>query len=100
MRETCRDLLKLLRNLPIEGRYYSSIHPAWCLVIACICVQADEDYDDLVINYMDRIAGENKSVRLPHTQQSTNTTDTSKNVDDCCSLVRRTRSWQHQEWAN
>lgn len=98
MRETCRNLLRLLRDLPIEGPYYSSIHPAWCLVIACICVRADKDYNDLVINYMDRIARGNKSVGLPHTQRRTNATNTSKNVDDCCSLVRRTRIWQHQEW--
>ncbi|PVI06448.1 hypothetical protein DM02DRAFT_609645 [Periconia macrospinosa] len=82
VKRTCCSLLHWLHKLPMEGPWYSSIHPAWCFVIACISVQAEEEYRVLV-NSLDRIAGDNKS-----------------NVEDVCSLVRRTRDWQCQEWGN
>ena len=61
VKQTCNSLLRLLCDLPTERPWYSSIHPAWCFVIACICVQEEEDYD-IPVNYLDHIAGDNKSV--------------------------------------
>lgn len=97
IKQTCLSLVRWLYDLPTEGPLYSSIHPAWCFVIACICVQGNEVYDTLV-NYLDRIAGDNKSVSFA--QWFMDAVNIFKNVDDCCSLVRRTRHWQRQEWEN
>ena len=97
IKQTCDSLLRLLYELPTEGPWYSSIHPAWCFVIACICVQREEDLD-ILVNYLDRIAGDNKSVSFK--QWYMDAVNISENVDDCCSLVRRTQQWQRQEWEN
>ena len=39
VKQTCDSLLRWLYELPMEGPWYSSIHPAWCFVIGCICAQ-------------------------------------------------------------
>lgn len=87
IKQTCDSLLGWLYDLPTEGPWFSSIHPAWCFVIACICVQGEEKYD-ILVNYLDRIAGDNKSVNF--TQWYMDAVNIFENVDDCCSLVRRT----------
>ena len=97
IRQTCNSLLSSLYDLPTEGPWYSSIHPAWCFVVACICVRGEEDFD-ILVNHLDRIAGNNKSVSF--TEWYMDAVDIFENVDDCCSLVRRTRHWQRQEWEN
>lgn len=61
IKEICKSLIRELKELPMEGPWYSSIHPAWCFVIACFCVQAEEDYSEIVRD-LDCIAGDKKSV--------------------------------------
>lgn len=60
----------------MEGPWYSSIHPAWCFVVGCICAQAEEDYN-ILVNYLDRIAGDNKSVSFSLKQWYVNAVDIS-----------------------
>ena len=66
-------------------------------MIACIWVQGEEDYS-ILVSYLDRMAGDNKSVSF--TERYMNAVNIPENADDCCSLVRRIRSWQRQEWEN
>ncbi|KAF2211867.1 hypothetical protein CERZMDRAFT_97794 [Cercospora zeae-maydis SCOH1-5] len=78
----CELLQHQLHQLPIEGQWYSSIHPAWSFVIACVCVKEVQLFEDLFA-IMARIAGENTS-----------------NVDDCCGLVTRAKNWQSHRWGD
>jgi hypothetical protein len=52
----------VLVSLPIEGEGYSGIHPAFCFVIACMCIESSEDFATLN-NIMTEIGSGNKSVR-------------------------------------
>jgi hypothetical protein len=96
VKQACASLIPRLYELPTEGPLYSSIHPAWCFWIACVCVQGLEDYTKL-INTLDRIAGENKSVSF-HSNNSLVAANIFENVDDLCTLVRWIRDWQAKEW--
>jgi hypothetical protein len=58
-----KRLIDVLVSLSIEGEGYSSIHPAFCFIIACMCIKRPEDFATLN-NIMSEIGSGNKSVRV------------------------------------
>ncbi|KIV98320.1 hypothetical protein, variant 2 [Verruconis gallopava] len=60
IKQDTKLLVGHLESLPIEGEGYSGIHPAFCFIIACICIEEVEDFAKLH-GIFERIGLANKS---------------------------------------
>ena len=67
VRGLCEVLFYWVHYLPISGPLYSTVHPAWCLWMASVCLALDEESEakwQVLIAMMDQIGGDYKNVSL------------------------------------